>query len=253
MIPKIIHLCWFGDDPYPVEIKMCLDTWHRVLPDYEVRLWKKADALSINIPFINEALEARRWAFAADVVRVYAVYTYGGIYMDSDIYLYKRFDEFLPSPTEEDAFVTFHDKVRPDEPDDPNGNSFGPNGAFFIGTKGNTFCKEMLAHYTSRHYRLPDGSYDNTESPSVMRAVARHHGYVCEDRLQRLGALTVYPTKYLAPRKNYPRYAVTFARHRTYGSWRKRKLGRRLELMVNHVLNLMKYALRKRGKQNASL
>lgn len=24
MIPKIIHLCWFSNDPFPVEIKVCL-------------------------------------------------------------------------------------------------------------------------------------------------------------------------------------------------------------------------------------
>lgn len=27
MIPKIIHLCWFSNDPFPVEIKVCLDTY----------------------------------------------------------------------------------------------------------------------------------------------------------------------------------------------------------------------------------
>lgn len=25
MIPKIIHLCWFSNDPFPVEIKVCLE------------------------------------------------------------------------------------------------------------------------------------------------------------------------------------------------------------------------------------
>lgn len=241
MIPKIIHLCWFSHDPYPVEIKVCLDSWRKVLPDYEVRVWTYDDARAINIPFINEALDAHRWAFAADVVRVYAVYQFGGIYMDSDIYLYRRFDEFLPKA--DDAFVTFHDKVRPDEPDDPNGHAFGPNGAFFIGTKGNTFCKELLDYYTSHHYRLPDGTFDNTESPSVMRGVARRHGYVCEDRLLELGPLTVYPTRYLAPRKKYPRYKETFGRHRTYGSWRKRKFGRTLEIKLKHAFHVVRYAL----------
>ena len=69
MIPKIIHLCWFSDDPFPVEIKVCLDSWHRVLPDYEVRRWTYQDAKAIGCRFIDEALAARKWAFAADVVR----------------------------------------------------------------------------------------------------------------------------------------------------------------------------------------
>ncbi len=54
----------------------------------------------------REALDARKWAFAAEVVRFYAVYTEGGIYMDSDIYLHRRFDEILP----EDGFATFNEK-----------------------------------------------------------------------------------------------------------------------------------------------
>ena len=74
MIPKVIHLCWFSDDPYPVEIKVCLDTWKRLMPDYVVKVWDYAAAKSIGSAFIDEALEARKWAFAADVVRFYAVY-----------------------------------------------------------------------------------------------------------------------------------------------------------------------------------
>ena len=108
MTPKLIHLCWFSNDPYPVEIKVCLDTWKRLMPDYVVKVWDYAAAKSIGCTFIDEALEARKWAFAADVVRFYAVYTEGGIYMDSDIYLHHRFDEILP----EDGFVTFNEKDK---------------------------------------------------------------------------------------------------------------------------------------------
>lgn len=69
MIPKIIHLCWFSDEPFPVEIKICLETWKRVLPDFKVRRWTYQDAKAIGCQFIDEALEAKKWAFAADVVR----------------------------------------------------------------------------------------------------------------------------------------------------------------------------------------
>ena len=81
MIPKIIHLCWFSNDPFPVEIKVCLDTWKRILPDFQVKHWTYQDAKAIGCRFINEALEARKWAFAADAVRFYAIYNEGGIYM----------------------------------------------------------------------------------------------------------------------------------------------------------------------------
>ena len=57
MVPKIIHLCWFSNDPFPVEIKICLESWKRVLPDYTIRRWTYEDARAIGCRYINEALE----------------------------------------------------------------------------------------------------------------------------------------------------------------------------------------------------
>ena len=39
MIPKIIHYCWLSGDPFPESIQRCIDSWKRVLPDYEIVLW----------------------------------------------------------------------------------------------------------------------------------------------------------------------------------------------------------------------
>lgn len=245
MIPKTVHLCWFGHDPYPVEIKVCLDSWRRILPDYKVRVWTYDDAKALNIPFINEALEQKRWAFAADVVRFYALWAEGGVYMDSDVFLYKRFDEFLPSNEEHDMAVTFHENCTRN--DAATGDDiFGLQAAFVIGTKGNTYCREMLDYYKARHYKRVDSGRDNTISPFVMRDVAKRHGYVCADREQRLGVLTVYPTWYVAPKKRYKRRADTFAHHRVYGSWRKRKLGRKIEIKLKHYYLVARYALIRR-------
>ncbi len=232
MVAKKIHLCWFSDDPYPVEIKVCLESWQRILPDYEVKIWRMADARAIGMPYINEALDARRWAFASDVVRFYAVYTEGGVYMDSDIFIYRRFDDFIP----EEGFVTFNEKIEARQ------MYFGLQAAFFIGSKGNRFCREMLDYYQSRHYINADGTQDNTISPYTMKSIADRYGYVCDDtKVQHLGVLDVYPTHFLAPRKRYPIDAETIGQHRVYGSWRKRKFGRRIEILVKHIYNLSKY------------
>ncbi len=238
MIPKIIHLCWFSNDPYPVEIKVCLDSWKRVLPDYEIKLWGMKEARAIGMPFVDEALDARRWAFAGDVVRFYAVWAYGGVYMDSDIFLYRRFDEFLPK--EGEGFSTFHEKIYPEH------ENFGLQAAFFMGEKGNAFCKEMVDYYAGRHYLKPDGSFDNTISPFTMRAKADARGYVPDDKEQHHEGLVVYPTRFLAPRKKYKITRDTVGQHRVYGSWRKRKLGRRLEIKIKHYIAVVKYTLFKR-------
>ena len=225
-------MCWFSGDSYPVEIKACLKTWKKILPDYQVKLWTMQDARDLNIDFINGALDERRWAFASDVVRFFAVYKYGGVYMDSDIYLKRRFDEFLP---DKEDFCTFHEKIYPEH------EGFGLQAAFFMGKPGNAFCKEMVDYYSSIPYRNEDGTVNELISPFVMRKLAVNHGYVSEDRELHLDCMTVYPTHFIAPRKRYDVDSETVGIHRVYGNWRKRKFGRRMEIAFNHVVNVIKY------------
>lgn len=37
MIPKIIHYCWFGRNPLPTSAKLCINSWKKYLPDYEIK------------------------------------------------------------------------------------------------------------------------------------------------------------------------------------------------------------------------
>lgn len=233
MIPKIIHLCWFSNDPFPVEIKVCLDSWKKILPDYKIKHWKYEDAQNLHISFIDQALAACKWAFAADVVRFYAVYEYGGIYMDSDIFLYRRFDELLNN----NDFTTFNEKNRPDK------TEFGLQAAFFFGEKGNSFCKDMVDYYANRPFLKADGSYDETMCPMVMMETAKLYGYENDDAEQHFKGLNVYPTYFVSPGKKYKRHKDAIGVHRIYGSWRKRKFGRRLEIKVKHWWNVVKYTL----------
>jgi hypothetical protein len=66
-----------------------------VLPEYEVILWDKKKALQIGYKWVRQAIEERKYAFAADCVRFYALYHFGGIYLDSDVEVVKPFDDLL--------------------------------------------------------------------------------------------------------------------------------------------------------------
>ena len=168
MIPKVIHLCWFSDDPYPVEIKVCLDTWKRPMPDYVVKVWDYAAAKSIGCAFIDEALEARKWAFAADVVRFYAVYKEGGIYMDSDIYLLRRFDEILPRM---DLSLLVR-RIR---------RSLACRQPSLWGQLAMRSARRCLSIIRVVISRTPDGSFNVTISPYTMSAVAKSFGWQVKD------------------------------------------------------------------------
>lgn len=220
MIPKIIHLCWFSNDLFPIEIKICQESWKRILPDYEIRHWTYADAQAINCQYINEALAVKKWAFAADAVRFYALYMEGGVYMDSDILIKKRFDQFIP----ESGFATFHEHM---------GALLQLQAAFLIGEKGNAYCKNVFEYYNSRPFIKSDGSFDMEISPCVMMKIARQIGYKQQDIEQHLlDDVIIYPGYFVTPRKKIKKHPDAFAQHQIYGSWRKKKLGRKIELAM---------------------
>ena len=95
MIPKKIHYCWFGRGPMPELALKCLNSWKVNLPDYELIVWNE-DSFDITTnQYVKEAYESRKFAFVTDYVRLYALYHYGGIYMDTDVEVLKPLDNFL--------------------------------------------------------------------------------------------------------------------------------------------------------------
>jgi lipopolysaccharide biosynthesis glycosyltransferase len=94
-IPKIIHYCWLSNDPIPELYQRCMDSWKQKLHDYEFILWD-TERFDINMTdWTKQALKAKHYASAADYIRLYAVYHFGGIYLDMDVEVVKPFDDIL--------------------------------------------------------------------------------------------------------------------------------------------------------------
>ena len=94
-IPKVIHYCWLSGEPFPDVESRCVESWRRMLPDYEFVLWDMERIKEIHSEWIDSAIAQKKWAFAADYVRLYALYNYGGIYLDCDVEVLKPFDDLL--------------------------------------------------------------------------------------------------------------------------------------------------------------
>ncbi len=81
MIPKIIHYCWFShDNPpnYPQDVIDCINSWRKLMPDYEIKLWNQ-DNFDLSVcPFAMEAYQERKYAFASDYVRLRVLHDGGG-------------------------------------------------------------------------------------------------------------------------------------------------------------------------------
>ena len=181
-IPKIIHFFFLCGDDYPELVQKCLESWKEKLPDYEIKCWT-TENFNVNIcRYTKEAFLARKYAFVSDYVRLYALYTEGGIYLDSDIEVLKSFDDLL----ENSAFTGFEKRNQ--------------IAAWIFGSeKGNTIFKEFLDYYKDKPFVLSDGRYDMTPNPIPITEICMKHGLIVDGTKQKLDSIMIYPQDYFCP------------------------------------------------------
>lgn len=169
MIPKVIHYCWFSGEKPNRFIRNCIKTWQKVMPDYRIRIWDANSFDFDSVPFVRDAFKAKKWAFVADYIRIYALYTEGGIYLDSDVKVYRTFDDFL-------------------------------NNRFFIGTEPlaegkvelesaimgseaeHPYLKECLDFYSNFKFETVDWNNCKFICPRIMSKVMESRGYSYENK-----------------------------------------------------------------------
>ncbi len=97
MIPKIIHSVWLSGDDKPELYQSCINSWHETMPDYDIKEWNLTNLPDeiLNHQFVKGAIQSKKWAYATDVIRLWLLKEYGGIYLDMDVFVYRRFDCFL--------------------------------------------------------------------------------------------------------------------------------------------------------------
>ncbi len=184
MIPKIIHFCWFGGKPKPSLANKCIKSWKKHCPEYEYKEWNESTFDLDMFPYVREAYEARKFAFVTDVVRLYALYHEGGIYMDTDVELLKPLDDYL----HHHAFSGFET------------NTQVPTG-IMASEKGGKWAKENLEYYNNRHFLLPDGTPDTTTNVQIITQYMLRHGLHLDNSYQDIeGFFTMYPTEYFCPK-----------------------------------------------------
>lgn len=198
MIPKIVHFCWLSNDPYPKLISDCISSWKQHLPDYELMLWntKRIDVNS-NI-WLKQAYENKKYAFAADYIRFYALFHHGGIYLDADVEVLRSFDALLGRK----EFV--------------GEEASGDIEAAVMGTeKGCKWVKQCLDYYQDRPFIKQDGSFDTKPVPLLVSKILSMHPEV-----------KIFPYTYFSPKDyNIKRIDVTpdtYCIHHFDGKWVKK-------------------------------
>lgn len=182
-IPKVIHYCWFGKGEKSSLSKKCIDGWKKKLPEYEIIEWNENNFDIKCNKYVHEAYKGKKYAFVSDYVRLFALYNYGGIYLDTDVEVLKSFDEFLNL----DGFVGFEDTEL-------------VSTAIIGSKKNNKIIKIWLDTYKERAF-IQDGKINDTTNVRVLTNILLELGMKQNNKLQDLyeGELSIFPIEYFSP------------------------------------------------------
>lgn len=183
MIPKIIHYCWFGGAPLPKLAKQCIYSWRKYCPDFEIKEWNEANSPLDLFPFVEDAMKARKYAFVSDVIRLYALATEGGIYMDTDVELIKPLTPFLCHS----AFSGY----------EKDSNKLQ---TAIMGAEANTlWIKDCLSIYRELRFDFNTIYYQAIINNYLLSELLIRKGLVLDGEFYDSAYITIYPKDYFCP------------------------------------------------------
>lgn len=186
MIPKVIHYCWFGNNRKTRLMKKCIRSWKKLCPDYTLIEWNERNFdISQTCAYVQEAYSRQKWAFVSDYVRMWVLYKYGGVYLDTDVELIKPLDNLLDQP----AFFGYQDERL-------------INTGLGCGSeKGNPVVRCILEDYEKIHFIDETGEMDlmpctvrNTRVFTAMFGQIEKNNHIVY-----LPNAVLYPKEYFSP------------------------------------------------------
>ena len=184
-IPKIIHYCWFGDKELPNSAKRCINSWRKKCPGFIIKKWSENNIdFSIN-RYTRQAYEMKAWGFVPDYLRLWIIYNYGGIYLDTDVQVVKD----LSPLCDHSAFAGL---------ETPNHVALGLG---FGAESKNQIIFEHMELYEKLSFIKEDGGFNKTPSPHYTTELFKKHGFQQgNNQIQYLDYITIYPTEYFCPK-----------------------------------------------------
>ncbi|MEZ3435125.1 MAG: hypothetical protein K1W34_10980 [Lachnospiraceae bacterium] len=182
-IPKMIHYCWFGENPLPDKYKKNIESWKKYCPDYDIIEWNETNYDIKKNKFMYQAYKKKRWEYVSDYARKDIIYHYGGIYFDTDVEVIKPLDDLLYN----DSFMCIDDIANI------------ATGAGFGATKQNGLIKEFRDDYDRFSFVDDSGTIigkacGNYETPLMVK-----HGYRPENTFQLRDGNAIFPREVLCP------------------------------------------------------
>lgn len=183
MIPKVIHYCWFGKNDLPKEVQKCIDSWHEFCPDYEIIRWDESNYDIRKCTYMSQAYDAGKWAFVSDYARLDIVYTYGGIYLDTDVELIKPLDSLLGY----NMFCGFETR------------DFINLGLGFGAEARHDILQQIMNVYKDLSFIKDNNEMDLTPCPRYQTEGIKKNGFVIDGTMQYREGVMVCPIDYFNP------------------------------------------------------
>ncbi len=184
MIPKIIHYCWFGNNKIPRKLVKNIESWRKNNPDFKIIKWDESnfDITKAN-DFVKNAYLNKHWAFVSDYVRLYAIYNYGGVYLDTDVELLRPLDEVLKEfPT---GYIGYEN------------NEFINSGLGFAAERNSKIISEMMDYYNVIVFNKTE--LEEIACPILNTKILITHGLVGNNQMQKIDDIAILPMEYLCP------------------------------------------------------
>ena len=227
-IPKIIHYCWFGGSPKPTDIQACIDSW-AALSDYQIIEWNESNCSFDENDYIKKAYAEKKWAFVADFYRLVALDKMGGIYLDTDVKVFRDFSPLL----HHEVFLNFIFDCS--------------IGSAVIGAApGSKLIKELLDMYyrteftphTENHTILAkDGKYFiRNYVPNnyyfTYHIIKNYPAFLLNNKYQDLGDFAIYPKELFEIGSLLNKH---YTIHYCTGTWKPKKKPTRISAFIQSI------------------
>lgn len=240
MIPKTIHYCWFGGKALPEQAVRCINSWKKFFPDYEIKEWNEEN-FDINIcRYVREAYDCKKWAFVSDYARFWILYTYGGIYFDTDVEVIAPMNDII----EKGAFMGCEERDKSGSSDK---NEVNPG--LGIGAEPRMkLYKELMDLYENESFIDSLGNMNLKNVVVRTTSILLKHGFLSNDNIEYISNVYIYPTDYFCP-KNYYTGEVCITKntrtiHHYDASWLSKYDVKAHNIMKKKKKNIIEYKVR---------
>ncbi len=190
-IPKIIHQIWLGPKRPPGFFLKFRESWQKLHPDWEYRLWTDADLATYDFEMRDLFDQSENYGEKSDILRCEVLLKHGGVYVDADFECVKPIDELLSK-------YDFFAGIEPPHEIPESSRVLLISNALIGAIPGHPILKKWKTTIRERWKKAEDECFTNIEKVLVRTFLS--FGRAVEEKLDSSEHVNVvFPSTYFFP------------------------------------------------------